>query len=89
MNETTPLRVTSRMREFGETIFAEMSALAVATASVEPTGIVDLLTTTLPGRSIGAISRATPSTIDRSAAPLSVSGRGATPSPSTSRSGHE
>ena len=26
--------VTSRMREFGETIFAEMSALAVATASI-------------------------------------------------------
>ena len=34
MNETTSLRVTSRMREFGETIFAEMSALAVATASI-------------------------------------------------------
>jgi N-succinyldiaminopimelate aminotransferase len=34
VNETTPLRVTSRMREFGETIFAEMSALAVATASI-------------------------------------------------------
>jgi N-succinyldiaminopimelate aminotransferase len=34
VSETTPLRVTSRMREFGETIFAEMSALAVATASI-------------------------------------------------------
>src|SRR4051794_1466908 len=30
----TTSRVTSRMREFGETIFAEMSALAVATASI-------------------------------------------------------
>src|SRR3954454_5053859 len=33
MRDDTP-RVTARMREFGETIFAEMSALAVATASI-------------------------------------------------------
>ncbi len=38
---------------------------------MEPTGIVDLLTTTVPGRSTGAISRATPSTKERSAAPSS------------------
>ena len=33
MTDRAP-RVVSRMREFGETIFAEMSALAVATASI-------------------------------------------------------
>jgi N-succinyldiaminopimelate aminotransferase len=33
MTDRAPL-LTSRMREFGETIFAEMSALAVATASI-------------------------------------------------------
>ena len=43
---------------------------------VEPTGIVDLLITTVPGRSTGAISRATVSTNERSAEPSSPWGVG-------------
>ena len=46
------------------------------TNRVEPTGTVDLLMTTAPGRSTGAISRATASTYDMSAAPSSPSGVG-------------
>ena len=46
------------------------------TNRVEPTGTVDLLMTTVPGRSTGAISRATASTNDMSAAPSSPSGVG-------------
>src|SRR3954463_666003 len=42
-----------------------------ATNCVDPTGIVDLFTTTVPARSTGAISWTTASTADRSAAPVS------------------
>ena len=41
---------------------------------MEPTGIVDLLTTTVPARSTGAISWITASTAARSAAPVSDCG---------------
>ena len=54
--------------------FAPASESTRCTNLVEPTGTVDLLTTTVPGRSTGAISRATASTNDRSAAPSAPCG---------------
>ena len=55
---------------------APASASTRWTMRVEPTGIVDLLITTVPGRSTGAISRATVSTNERSAEPSSPCGVG-------------
>src|SRR6266542_4332694 len=52
------------------------SARRRSTRAVVPTGTVDLLITTAPGRRTGAISRTTSSTIDRSAAPSSCGGVG-------------
>ena len=69
-----PSRRNSGFDATPTSVTAPADLSARATASVEPTGIVDLLTTTVPGRSTGAISRATPSTTDRSAAPLSDCG---------------
>ncbi len=57
-------------------IAAPASARIRWTRRVEPTGIVDLLMTTVPGRSTGAISRATSSTNERSADPSSAWGVG-------------
>src|SRR3954452_20448921 len=55
---------------------APASASTRRTMRVEPTGIVDLLITTVPGRRTGAISRATVSTNERSAEPSSPWGVG-------------
>ncbi len=57
-------------------IAAPASARMRCTSRVEPTGIVDLLMTTVPACSTGAISRATSSTNERSAEPSSAWGVG-------------
>ncbi len=68
--------VPSRRNSGFDTTETSSRCSTFSTAIVEPTGTVDLLTTTAPGLSTGAISRAACSMYDRSALPSSPCGVG-------------